>query len=66
MSMNTIKLTPANASTYIGHEIIFTYFHNHFIKRILRVSDTGETIYIDHPGVKNNLQIVSRKVLLII
>ena len=64
--MNTIRLTPTNVSQYIGHEIIFKSRHNHLVKRIISVSNQGKTITIEHPDLKNNLQIVSRKVYVIL
>ena len=64
--MNTIRLTPANAAQYIGYEILFKTRKNHIVKRILGVSDTGKTVDIDHPDLQNALQIVSRKVYVIL
>lgn len=64
--MNTIRLTPANAAQYNGYEILFKTRKNHIVKRILGVSDTGKTVDIDHPDLQNTLQIVSRKVYVIL
>ena len=64
--MNTIRLTPENAHNYPNHEIIFTHGNNHIIRRLLRVSNTGKTLIIDYPHLKNNLQIVTRKVCVIL
>ena len=64
--MYTIRLTPNNASQYIGHEIIFKSRHAHIIKRIINVSNGGKTIIIDQPDLQNNLQIVSRKIFVIL
>ena len=64
--MHTIRLTPNNASQYIGREIIFKSRHTHIIKRIITVSNGGKTIIIDHPDLQNNLQIVSRKIFVIL
>ena len=64
--MNTTRLTPANASQYIGHEIIFKSRNNHVIKRINSISETGKTIYIECPDLKNCLQIATRKVYVIL
>ena len=64
--MNTIKLTPENVTQYINHEIIFKTRNNHILKRILGVSTTGKSIQIDHPDLQNSLEIVKRKVYVIL
>lgn len=64
--MNTIKLTPDNVYQYIGREIIFKTRDSNVVKRIINISNTGKTIHIDHPDLKNNLQIVTRNVYVII
>jgi hypothetical protein len=67
LKMNTsIRLTPENAHQYVGYEIMFKTRKNHVIKRILSVSPTGKTVQIDHPDLHNNLEIVSRKVYVIV
>jgi hypothetical protein len=66
IKMNLVKLTPENANKYIGYEIIFKTRKQHLIKKIISVSDTGKSIQIDHPDLNNNLQIVTRKVYVII
>ena len=63
---NTIRLTPTNVFQYIGREIIFNTRGIDIIKRIISVSRTGKTIKIEHPDLKNNLEIVSRKVYVIL
>lgn len=62
----TLKLTPANAHQYVGYEIQFKTRGTTITKRILGVSDTGMSITIDHPDLKNCLQIVTRNVYVII
>jgi len=62
--MNLIKLSPENSSKYVGYEILFKTRGNHIVKKILGVSNTS--VKIDHPDLKNQLQIVSRKVYVII
>jgi hypothetical protein len=64
--MNIIKVTPENVLEYIGNEIIFKSRKVHIVKRILGVSKTGKSIIIDDVYLKNNLQIVSRKVYAIL
>jgi hypothetical protein len=64
--MNTIRLTPENVFQYIGYEIIFKTRKNHIVTRINYVSPTGKTIYIKHPDLQDNLQIVSREIYVIL
>lgn len=64
--MNTIKLTTDNVFQYIGYDIIFKTRDSHIIKKIISVSKTGKSITIDHPDLKNQLEIVSRNVYVII
>jgi hypothetical protein len=59
---NLIRLTPENVHQYVGHEIVFKTRNSYVIKQILGVSPTGKTVEIDHPDLRNNLEIVSRKV----
>jgi hypothetical protein len=63
--MTLIKLTPENASKYIGKNIVFKTRKTHILKKIISVSDTGKTICIDHPDLGNHLQIVTRAVYVI-
>ena len=64
--MNTVRLTPENVFQYIGDEIIFKTRNNHVIKRIISVSNTGKSIQIEHPDLQNSLEIVSRRVYVIL
>jgi hypothetical protein len=64
--MNTTRLTPDNATQYIGREIIFKTRNNHILKRILGVSTTGKSIQIEHQDLQNSLEIVKRKVYVIL
>ena len=64
--MNNVRLTPNNAHQYIGHDIIFTTRNTRVVKRIMGVSNTGKSIQIEHPDLQNSLQIVSRKVYVIL
>ena len=64
--MNKVRLTPANVSKYIGHKIEFKTRGEIVTKKIINVSDTGKTITIDHPDLKNNLEIVSRNIFVIL
>ena len=59
---HTVKLTPANVMQYIGSEIFFQTRGNQVTTVIRGVSPSGKTIYISHPDLKNNLEIVSRNV----
>jgi hypothetical protein len=59
---NLTRLTPENSQEYLGFEIVFNTRGNNILKKINRVSQTGKTLYIDHPDLRNNLEIVGRKV----
>ncbi len=60
-----IRLTPENVKKYIGREIMFRTRGEFIFKTLNSASKTGKTVYIDHPDLKNSLEIVSRKVLVI-
>ena len=62
--MKLIRLTQENVSKYIGYEILFKTRGNHLVKKILGVKNTS--VKIDHPDLNNHLQIVSRKVYVLI
>jgi|GEM_PF-4559964 len=64
--MNTIRLTPENAFQYIGYNIRCKSRNNYITKQILGVSKTGKSITVEHPDLKNNLEIVSRNVHVIL
>ena len=64
--MNLLQLTPERAHEFVGYEIMFKTRGNHLVKRILDVSDTGKTVYIDHPDLNNNLEIITRKVYVLL
>ena len=61
-----IRLTSDNSSNYIGYPILFTSRGEWLLKKIKGTSNTGKTIYIEHPDLNNSLQIVNRKVFVII
>lgn len=60
-----IRITPENANQFEGYEVVFKTRGGNAITRIERVSPQGRTIYVDHPDLKNNLEIVSRRVYVI-
>ena len=62
--MQLIRLTPENSSQFIGHEILFKTRGNHIVKKILGVTDT--CVKIDHPDLNDCLQVVSRKVYVLV
>ena len=64
--MNPIRLTPKNVFQYIGCEILFKTRKNHVVTRINNTSHTGKTIHIRHPDIKDKLQILSRKIYVIL
>ena len=62
----TIRLTQENSRKYVGSDIVFrndTHGSKRIIcRKILRVSRSGKTIYINYPPLNNNLQVVSRNI----
>ena len=61
-----VRITPENVNQYLGHDIIFRTRDEYVLKRILRVADSGQSIGIDHHDLHNQLQIVTRKVYVIV
>jgi hypothetical protein len=57
-----VRITPENANNYIGHPITFMSRGVNTTKILLNVSQSGKSVYIDHPDLKNNLQIITRNV----
>jgi myosin heavy subunit len=57
-----IQLTPDNAKEYLGYEIVFKSRGKEVKRRILRVAESGKSISVDFPYLKNTLQIITRKV----
>lgn len=64
--MAHVRLTPENAKQYVGYDIQFKTRGYNIVKKILGVSSTGKTVAIDHPDLRNNLEIVSRKVFVLL
>ena len=62
--MELVRLTQKNVSKYIGYEILFKTRDKHIVKKILGINNTS--VKIDHPDLHNQLQIVSRKVYVLI
>jgi hypothetical protein len=60
--MTLIKLTPENAQNYIDRNVIFKTRRKHIVKKIIGVSYTGKTVYIEHSDLGNQIQIVTRVV----
>ena len=64
--MKLIELTPLNIRNYIGYDILFKTDNKLTIKKIIKVSKSNKTINIDLPKLNSCLQIVTRKVYVII
>lgn len=62
--MELVRLTKQNVSKYNGYEIIFKTRGIHIVKKILGISNT--CVKIDHPDLQNQLEIVTRKVFVLI
>ena len=64
--MELVRLTKDNADQYIGYEILFNTRGNHIVKTIKDISKTKKTVKIEHPDLNNCLEIISRKVYVLI
>ena len=62
--MELVRLTQKNVSKYIGYETLFKTRDKHIVKKILGINNTS--VKIDYPDLHNQLQIVSRKVYVLI
>jgi len=62
--MELVRLTQENVSKYIGYEILFKTRDKHIVKKILGINKTS--VKIDHHDLHNQIQIVSRKVYVLI
>lgn len=62
--MELVRLTQQNSAKYIGYKILFKTRGNYIVKKILGINNTS--VKIDHPDLHNQLQIVSRKVFVLI
>ncbi len=62
--MKLIRLTQENVSKYMGYEILFKSRGNHLVKKIIGINKSS--VKIDHPDLNNQLEIVSRKIYIII
>jgi len=62
----SIRLTPDNVSDYIGYDIRFKTRGDYITTKIKSYSQTGNSIIIDHPDLKNCLQITTRKIFVVI
>ena len=64
--MVLVRLIPDNVHNYIGYNIIFNSRGDKLVKKIISASSSGKCIKIEHPDLQNCLQIVSRKVYVVI
>ena len=64
--MKLVRLTPQNVNQYIGYKITFTSRCKTLIKHIISASNSGKCIKIEHADLNNCLQIVSRKVYVLV
>jgi hypothetical protein len=62
--MKLVRLTQKNLSKYIGYQILFKSRDKHIVKKILGINNTS--VKIDHIDLHNQIQIVSRKVYVLI
>lgn len=64
--MKLIELTPDNVFKYIGYNVLYKTRHSIKLNKINSVSESGETIYIDNEDLNNCLEIIYRKVYVVI
>ena len=62
--MKLVRLTQKNLSKYIGYQILFKSRDKYIVKKILGINNTS--VKIDHIDLHNQIQIVSRKVYVLI
>jgi hypothetical protein len=62
MSDKIIRITPENVDQYIGQKIFYISRGKMTSSIILGVSPSKKSIQIENPDLKNNLEIVKRKV----
>jgi len=62
--MKLVRLTTQNVSIYIGYEILFKTRGKHIVRTIIDSTDTS--IKIDHPDLHNHIEILKRKVFVLI
>ena len=62
--MELVRLNTDNVYKYKDYEIIFKSRGKYIVKKILGINK--KSIKIDYPDLNNNLEIVSRKVYVII
>jgi hypothetical protein len=60
--MKLLKVTPQNSKQVVGRQVLFTSCGKKVMCTVLRASESGKTIYINHPDLKGNLEVVSRAV----
>jgi len=64
--MRLVKLTPENASKYVGYNILFRTRGSIALKQIVGTSESGKTVKIVHGNLQNALEIVHRNVYVIV
>jgi hypothetical protein len=64
--MTSERLTPSNAKEFVGRICVFTSQGETRFCFIRNVSDSGKSIGINFPFLRNRLQLVSRCVLVLI
>ena len=64
--MKLDKLNIENVDKYKGYSILFKTRNNYIVKKIINVSKSKKSITIDHLDLKNNLNITTRNIYVII
>lgn len=60
--MESIRVTPSNAHQMIGRQVLFKTRGQKMLCTVLHVSPSGNTLYINHPDLKNNIECIKRRV----
>ena len=64
--MKLIELTTDNVFNYIGYNVLYKTRNNIKLNKINSISESGKTIYIDNEDLNNCLEIIYRKVYVVV
>jgi len=59
------RITPNNASKYIGHRIMYRIYNTRYTATINGVCLGRKCVYVNHPELKNRLNVLNRKIYVI-
>ena len=64
--MKLIELTIENVFNYINYNILYKSRNEIKLSKINKISSSGKTIYIDNEDLNNCLEIIYRKIYVVI